>query len=72
MAALPTYAREATVLEEARAVVKAEEARDHVRASARVMRKIAAQKHGNRAESQPTEAEDTWLLMLSAISRDEI
>ena len=72
MAALPTEVREATVLEEARAIVKADEARDSVRASARLMLRIASQKLGNRADGQPTESEDTWLLLLSAVSRDEI
>lgn len=72
MAALPTTVREATVLNEARAILKADETRDHVRASARLMRKIAAQKHGNRVDGQPTETGDAWLLMLAAISRHEI
>ncbi len=72
MAALPTTVREATVLNEARAIVKADETRDHVRASASLMRKIAAQKHGNRVDGQPTEAGDTWLLMWSAISRHDL
>ena len=72
MAALPTEVREATVLEEARAIVKADEARGSVRASARLMLRIESQKLGNRADGQPTESEDTWLLLLSAVSRDEI
>lgn len=72
MAGLPTYVREEAVLAEARAVVKADEVRDNVRASARAMRMIAAQKDGNRVDGQPTGGEDTWLLLLSAISRDDI
>ncbi|NBY48248.1 MAG: hypothetical protein EBQ56_10870 [Proteobacteria bacterium] len=72
MAALPTEVREATVLEEARAIVKADEARDSVRAAGRLMLRIASQKLGNRADGQHTEPEDTWLLLLSAVSRDEI
>ena len=72
MAALPTEVREATVLEEARAIVKADEGRDSVRASARLMLRIASQKLGNSADGQPTESEDTWLLLLAAVSRDEI
>ena len=72
MAALPTEMREATVLEEARAIVKADEERDSVKGSARLMLRIASQKLGHRADGQLTETEDTWLLLLSAVSRDEI
>lgn len=72
MAALPTEVREAAVLEEARAIVKADEARDSGRAAGRLMLRIASQKLGNRADGQHTEPEDTWLLLLSAVSRDEI
>ena len=72
MAALPTEVREATVLEEARAIVTADEARDSVRGSARLMLRIACQKLGNRADGQSTDPEDTWLLLLSAVSRAEI
>lgn len=72
MAALPTGVYEAAVVEEVRAIVKTGEAHDRVRASARLMQKIAWQKSGNGADGQATEIDEGWLLLLSAISRDQI